>query len=219
MDTLPNMARAVKPRPYVSAQRTRQAEATRRRILDAALVLFTVDGYAATTIDQIAAAADVSVPTVYKAFRTKRAILEQLVDAVMAGDSKAGNLAEQEWFKEQLAAPDARRQLELVARNARRLYERSGSLLRVVRDAAASDADIAELWEQISRRRRQRSRTTARNLTSKPGRLRHHTDVVADILWTQTAPDLWHMLVRDARWTSERYERWLADALETLLLS
>jgi AcrR family transcriptional regulator len=213
------MSDTVKPRRYLSAQRTRQAEATRQRILDAALALFTEGGYTTTTIEQIAAAGDVSIPTVYKAFRTKRAILELLADAVMAGDPKARNLAEQAWFKEQLAALDARRQLELVARNARRMYDRSGALLRVVRDAAASDPDIAELWEQISRRRRQRSRTTARNLTSKPGRLRHHTDVVADILWTQTAPDMWHMLVREAGWTPERYERWLADALKALLLS
>ena len=213
------MARPVKSRPYVSAQRTRQAEATRQRILDAALVLFTEDGYAATTIDDIATGADVSVPTVYKAFRTKRAILERLADSVMAGDPAARNLAEQEWFKEQLAAPDARRQLELVARNARRIYERSGTLLRVVRDAAASDPDIAEIWDRISKRRRQRSRTTARNLVSKRGRLRHQTDVVADILWTQTAPDLWDMLVREAGWTSERYERWLAEALKSLLLT
>ena len=210
---------AVKRRTYTSLQRTRQAEATRGRILDAALVLFVEDGYAATTIDVIASRAGVAVPTVYKAFRTKRAILERLVESVMSGEPGARNLADQEWFHEQLDEPDPGRQLALIARNARRIYDRAGPLLRVVREAATSDTDIAALWKQISTSRRRRSGVTAKNLRSKRGRLRHQTEMVVDILWTQTAPELWDILVREARWTPDRYERWLADALVAMLVT
>jgi AcrR family transcriptional regulator len=175
-------------------------------------------GYAATTIDQIANVAGVSVQTVYKVFGTKRALLEELAESAVAGDPKNRDVLEQAWWREQLDEPDPRRQLALIARNARRMYERSGSLMRVIRDAASADTEIAELWAQISRRRRHRSRITARNLTAKPGRLRHETDVVADVLWTQTAPDLWDMLVREAGWKPVKYERWLSQALDALLL-
>ena len=49
-------------------RRTERAEATRRRVLDAAVQLFIQRGFHATTIESIAAAADVSVETVYKRF-------------------------------------------------------------------------------------------------------------------------------------------------------
>jgi len=209
------MTRAVK-RPYVSASRVRQAEATRRAILDAANRLFVKDGYALVTVDEIAAAAKVAVPTVYKAFGTKRAILERLVDGMMAGDPDARELVEQEWFQEQLDAKNPSRQLELIARNARRMYDRAGDLLRVVRDAAASDPDIRRLWESIAARRLERSRTTARNLAKKRKVVK--LEWTADILYSQTAPEMHVLLVRESGWAPERYERWLAAALKALLL-
>jgi len=48
----------------------------------------------------------------------------------------------QAWFREQLEEPTAEGQLRLIARNARRMYDRAGQLLEVVRAAAASDSDI-----------------------------------------------------------------------------
>jgi TetR/AcrR family transcriptional regulator, regulator of cefoperazone and chloramphenicol sensitivity len=64
-------------RPYHSPTRQRQAEDTRRRILDAARALFREAGYAGTTLDAIAAAAGVSPKTV-SAFGSKRGLLAAL---------------------------------------------------------------------------------------------------------------------------------------------
>jgi AcrR family transcriptional regulator len=55
--------------------RDRKARATRSRIAEAALELFVKHGYAETTIDQIADAADVGRRTVFRHFATKEAIL------------------------------------------------------------------------------------------------------------------------------------------------
>jgi AcrR family transcriptional regulator len=55
--------------------RDRRREATRARIAETALDLFARDGYAETTIDQIATAADVGRRTVFRHFATKEAIL------------------------------------------------------------------------------------------------------------------------------------------------
>ena len=41
----------------------------------------------------------------------------------------------------------------------------------------------------------------------------------ADILWSQTTPELVHMLVTQAGWPADRDESWLADALKAMLLS
>ena len=55
--------------------RDRKARATRERIAEAALELFASQGYAETTIDQIADAAAVGRRTVFRHFATKEAIL------------------------------------------------------------------------------------------------------------------------------------------------
>ena len=53
--------------------RERKKLATRRAIRRAALALFESQGYAATTVEQIAQAADVAPMTVYRYFGTKEA--------------------------------------------------------------------------------------------------------------------------------------------------
>lgn len=55
--------------------RDQKVRATRARIADAALELFATQGYAETTIDQIAAAANVGRRTIFRHFTTKEAIL------------------------------------------------------------------------------------------------------------------------------------------------
>ena len=58
--------------------RQRQALETRRLISEAAGRLFLEGGYAATTMDAIAAEAGVAVSTVYAAFKNKRAVLREI---------------------------------------------------------------------------------------------------------------------------------------------
>lgn len=66
----------MKPPPAAPARaRARATEARRRRILAAALVLFDARGYQATTMGDIARAADVARGTVFNHFRRKQSIL------------------------------------------------------------------------------------------------------------------------------------------------
>lgn len=65
------MSTTSRPRPsrkYDNSRRRADAEARQRRIVDAATDLFVEQGFSATSIDQIAAAADVSAPTIYATF-------------------------------------------------------------------------------------------------------------------------------------------------------
>ena len=61
-------------RTYRSELRREQAEETRARILDATLRVMTT-GLASLSVPAVASEADVSVPTVYRHFRTKRELL------------------------------------------------------------------------------------------------------------------------------------------------
>lgn len=66
--------------------RTRKKQRTRRDLQEKALSLFLRDGYEATTVDAIAAAADVSAMTFYRYFPTKEhVILEDDYDPMLAG--------------------------------------------------------------------------------------------------------------------------------------
>ena len=65
------------------AGQTRTAR-KRRAIVDAATTLFLAEGYLATSMDQIAAAASVSKQTVYKQFADKQSLFREIVTATVA---------------------------------------------------------------------------------------------------------------------------------------
>ena len=136
-------------RRYDSTRRREQAAATRREILEAAQRLFERDGYVATTMAAIAAEAGVALKTVYLAFETKSGLLRALWHLRLRGDEADVPIAERQWYRDVIAEPDPERQLRLDARNARLVKLRAAKLMRVMRDAAGTDPDIAALWQRI----------------------------------------------------------------------
>ena len=125
---------AVNPRrTYNSPRRQEQAAATRRQILDAARRLFERQGYAATTMAQVAGEAGVALKTVYLAFDTKSGLLQELWNVTLRGDDGEVPVAEQDWYREMLEEPDPERQLRLNARNSRLGKERVASVGEVIR--------------------------------------------------------------------------------------
>ncbi len=62
----------------------RRAEARPNEVLDAALTLFTEQGYSKTTVEQVARRAGLSKGAVYLYFPSKQAILEGLVTRTIA---------------------------------------------------------------------------------------------------------------------------------------
>jgi AcrR family transcriptional regulator len=71
------------PRPYRLGRRAEQQDDTRRRILSAALGLYRVRGYAATTTRAVAQAADVAPATVRNHFPTPHALAIAAGEAVL----------------------------------------------------------------------------------------------------------------------------------------
>src|SRR5919206_1864609 len=106
-------------RRYDSSRRQAQAAATRRDILDAAQRLFERQGFAATTMEAIAAEAGVALKTVYVAFETKSGLLRALWNHLLRGGRDDVPIAEQDWYREILEEPDPERRLHLVARSSR----------------------------------------------------------------------------------------------------
>lgn len=204
---------SVKSRPYRTRIRRGEAPA---RICAAARELFVANGYAATSIDDIAAAAGVARPTIFTAVGPKPAILKAVVDQAVTGDAEPATLADRAWYQEAFDEPNPRRSVELHARNMTWIGQRMGPLLRALESAAAVDADAASLWAEHQQQRRAGLTNFARSLAKKT-KLRVDTATAADTMWT-LQPAAYLRLVEDAGWTVDRYQRWLTDVLLRLLL-
>ena len=210
------MTREVKTQAQKSPLRREQAALTRTRIVEGATAVFELRGYEGARIEDIATEAGVAVPTVYKVFTNKRNLLKASVEAAIT-DGEAGEVERLAWFREQLEEPTAEGQLRLIARNARRMYDRAGQLLEVVRAAAASDSDIEALWRTINDERLERGRTSARRLASK-AKLRTTVGEAARTLWALSVPELYVLQLHAGGLSPDEYERWLGDLLVAALL-
>lgn len=208
------------PRPYRSSLRSEQTAAGRRRILDAAGMLFSEHGYLGTTIAQIAAAAGVSTQSVYNMAGGKADLLKAAYDMAVAGDDEPVPIAQRPLIQAMIAAPDPRQALALYARLGREIAQRSHRLVAVVlAQAATGDAALTEFAAQIEAQRTAGTAATARHLASRFGlRAELSEQAAADILWTLTAPDIVERLVIRRNWPWDVYERWLADAMASSLL-
>lgn len=201
-------------RAYRSPSRSRQAEATRERLISSARRLFAERGYAATSIDAIAGDANVATPTFYATFGSKPALLLALLDR-MEVDADIPRLESEL----QVAATDPREQIRAFVDFGVRLYERATDVLEIVRAAGMSEKDLRSLWTEGEKRRRLAQRALVRRW-SKEGSLKPGlgVDRASDIFWALTGPDSFRLFQRECGWRAGYYAQWLAETLAALLL-
>ena len=182
-------------------------------ILDAARRLFEDGGYAATAVPSIAAAAGVAVKTVYLAFESKAGLLRAVWEARLGGDEEATPVLQRRWMRELTDETRPVEKLRLLAAQSRRVKTATGALLEVIRTAAATDPEIAALWEEIQAKLLRVQRAVVDQLDAV-GALRPALEVedAADVLWTLNHPSVWHLLVRERRWSPARYEQWFHES-------
>lgn len=199
-------------------RRRRRARETRTRVLEAARILFIGRGYVGTTIEAIAARADVAPETVYAAFGNKRSILSAIMDASIAGDIDARPLLEQDWVAELRTEPDPRRRVEILARNGTAILGRRHAVDEVVRGAAASDPDLAAMRDRGKTERRAGQLELLRIVVAGTG-LRSGLDLetAGDIVYALGSPETYRLLVIDRGWSPSRFEQWYAEAIQALL--
>ena len=204
-------------RRYDSSGRRERARQTRDQITDVASELFLSGGYADTTVAAIAAAAHVSVETIYKGFGGKPGLVRAIVDKGLAGDGPIP--AEQRSDHIRDTEPDPRRILAAWGGFTAELAPRVVPIILLARDAAAGDPEVAAVLDQISDARLDRMTVNAGGLASA-GHLRPGitVDQAADIMWAYSSPELYELLVLRRRWTAGRYGQFIAQALINTLL-
>jgi AcrR family transcriptional regulator len=199
-------------RVYESPLRRAQAAATRRAIIDAASVLFVERGYVATSMDAIAEAAGVSRATVFTSVGGKKALLKTAYDVALVGDDEPIPFPQRPASLAVRAEPDPRR--FLVG------YTGLAPIYEAVRGAASADPEVRDVFEAIGTERRIGAGRVVGDLVGKGGRLREGLDVdaAADILWVLIDAGLFHLLVHRRGWSRERFQTWLAEAIQRELL-
>jgi TetR/AcrR family transcriptional regulator, regulator of autoinduction and epiphytic fitness len=212
------MSDNVKPRrPYRSSARSRQREATRTAVVDAATAAFVENGYAATTIAQIAERAEVSAETVYAVFGTKRDLLRAVVERASAGVPSTEAWRTEAWLARVEAEPNQRRRLELINDATRDVLRRVAPIDEIVRSVAASDPQIAELQDELERRRRSDLRGLVQ-LLAGVGPLRVSIDDAVDLWWAIDHPTgPYRSLTVDRRWSDRRARAALTDVVARAL--
>jgi AcrR family transcriptional regulator len=213
------MSEPVNRRPYRSAAREDQARRTRRAVVAAAHRLFLERGFAATTVPAIADAAGVSVQTVYKAFASKAGLAKAVFDVAMAGDDEQATMLERDALRRVRDEPDPRRMFVLYGRFISEVAPRHVPVQLVIRDAASSDPDARQLWEELQAERLRGMTMFARALHEadhlRPG---VSANEARDVLWTYNSAEVFELLVIGRGWSPGRYGRWVAAALTAALL-
>ena len=203
----------IKKRPYRSVARNAQAAQTRGRILAAAKNLFESEGFECVTIEKIAQAADVSIPTIYSLFQSKRGVLRALMDEALPKD-QFDALVER---SKQAKSPKVR--LRFSAKIARQMYDAERAQMDIFRGASVLSPEFKELEKEREKRRYDRQKETIKAM-AKENSLAKGVSVnrARDILWAFTGRDLYRMFVIEQRWTSGEYEKWLAQLLANTLI-
>ena len=133
------MAEVVKRR-YDNSRRLAQVKATRLKVTEAAKRLFIEHGYPATTIEAVAEAADVALPTLYRLFGSKRALLKAVLDTSFGGDDEPIAFGDRPEQQEALAEPPVLLVCSL-AHICRLFMERSSEMFHVLSTAAQVDPE------------------------------------------------------------------------------
>lgn len=214
------MARAVKrsPRSYDNTGRQAQSEHTRRRILDAARDLLVTKGYRATTTAQIARQAGVHVDTLYALVGRKPEILRELIEMAISGVDRPLAPEERDYVQRMQAEPDPTRQLEIYAGAVAAIQRRMAPLFVALRDAASTEPEAEQVWQEISGRRAANMRRLVAGLGDDVLRPGLGLEEAADIVWATGSSEMYVLLVDERGWSLDRYERWLADSWRRLLL-
>jgi AcrR family transcriptional regulator len=214
------VAELVNPRRYDSTRRRAAAADRRHQIVRTAAESFLANGYAQTTMAEIARRSAVSNDLVFRLFGNKRGVLKEVMDYVIGGDDQDIAMLERDGPQAIRHCSDQREQVRLFSAGITEQLCRIGPYQALLQTAAAVEPEIAGLRDDLNTGQRRHAMTTVAEWLSGNGPLKDAmtVDHAAAIIWTLTSSEVYAMLTRDWRWTDDEYRRWLADTLETTLL-
>lgn len=204
-----------KKRIYNSETRDAGAAQTRSQILKAAKQLFQNIGFDRVTISMLAKASGVSMPTIYAIFKSKRGVLQSLIDDALPTEQFT------ELVDDSMNEQSPRKRLQITAKLSRQIYDAERGLMDILRGASVVAPEFKELEQEREQRRYERQGEYVKKLMLDKALIKGLTIQKArDILWSLTGRDIYRMLVIERSWSSDEYEKWLGKVLvESLLVA
>ena len=187
--------------------------------MESATALFDSNGYALTTMDAIAERADVAVETIYSRFRNKANLLDAILEPAIVGVADGRDLGDLPDLGAIRQCRDQRTQLRMLARFSRGILERTALAHRILRSAATTDPSAADLQRRDATRRGDAQRNYIDMLLSNgPLRLGLTAEDAAATYSAMSNPNTYALLVGERGWSGDKFEQWLGDCMELLLL-
>jgi AcrR family transcriptional regulator len=192
--------------------RRERSRATHWRIVEAAYRLFTSQGYASTTMGQVAEAAGVAVQTVYFVFHTKAALLARAIDFAVMGKETPRPPEEQPWYRAMHDAPGIDEALRHLVTGVGDMMPRVIPLNLAAR--ASDDPELAQVMAQSEARRADGYRAMLEILRGKaPFREDLDPERATHLLLLYVGEDVYHVLVDTYRWPHEDWVDWTVGTL------
>lgn len=205
---------------------------TRRRMLRAAYELVCEHGYEPTTMAAIAERAGVAVQTLYFTFRSKPAILSEVLHASVVGferwsptldhdvaaDHRSVARAELPWFGPFEDEPDPRTAIALYVEGTADILARVGPLLANL--GAQRGTEVEATLARSEALRDEASAMIVATLKAKGAGLRPSLTLrqATDIFFVLTRAEVYYDLTVRRGWSPARTRRWLSDLLAHQLL-
>jgi len=208
------------PRPYNSKTRRAQARKTQDAVISAATEMFRKDGWAGTTIAAVARLAGTSQETVYSRFGTKKDLLSKVIENSVRRDAPDTPLLEQGRPARVFAAATRAEQISLFCADITDVLSNVAPLMIVLRTAAATELDLAQVYQGMHKGRR-------KNIAGFVDALaRHHPALTAQDqqllvaeIWRLASPELFVLLTDIEGMSLTQFAAWLNGALSRVIKS
>ena len=192
--------------------RRERSRATHWKIVEAAHRLFTTQGYASTTMGQVAEAAGVAVQTVYFVFHTKSALLARAIDFAVMGKETPRPPEEQPWYRAMNDAPGIDEALRHLVTGVGDIMPRVIPLNLAAR--ASDDPELTRVMADSEAWRADGYRAMLEILRGKaPLREGLDPERATHLLLLYAGEDVYHVLVDTYRWPHEDWIDWTVGTL------
>lgn len=192
--------------------RRERSRATHQRIVEAAHRLFTTQGYASTTVAEVAEAAGVAVQTVYFVFHTKAALLARAIDFAVLGWETPRPPQEQPWYRAMEEASEITKALRPLVTGVGEIMPRVIPLNLAAR--ASDDPELAAVMAESEAWRADGYRVILNILCTKaPLREELDPERATQLLLLYVGEDVYQFLVGTYRWSHEEWVDWTVAAV------
>ena len=192
------------------SRHTARRRRTEEAIILAATELFVRDGFARTSMAEVAARADVAERTVYLRFETKVRLFQRVIEYGIVGDADALPLPQRQWSISAFSAPTLEERIRAFADGVGEMNDRLAPLM-----AINGEVEMGEPAVQESARRWRRD--TVDFLRSFWGQAKSDglLPAEADVDWLAetsvvlSAAESRLLIARSLDWTSAEYRDWI----------